>query len=116
VPHAPDGVEPSRIGRISMVDAAVLKSEGAHSWPFAQIGRPINSSPKYILGFNRAVPRLRLAGWLPGVLASEVVFDPSVTLLLLRTEADAIVGIEVAANRRRLWEGPSQPTLIRLQL
>ena len=116
LPHAPEGVESARIGRVSMVDDAVYKSEGAHSRPFAQIGRPIDSSSKYILGVNRAVARLGPAGWLPGVLASKVVFDASVALLLLRTEADALVEIEVATDRRGPRESPSQPPLIRLQL
>src|SRR5262249_21950815 len=81
LPHAPEAVQSARIGRIGMVDDGVLENEGAHSRPFAEIRWPIDSSPPYVLG-GRASP----AGWLPGVLASVVVFDASVVLLLITTE------------------------------
>src|SRR2546429_1752783 len=36
--HAPEAVEPARIGGIAVVDGAVLEHEGAHARPFAHVG------------------------------------------------------------------------------
>src|SRR6266849_6427162 len=109
-PHAPEGVQSARIGRIRVVDDAVLENKVAHPRPLAQVRRPIDSSSPHILviGAGSLEPGL---GRLPRVLASVVVFDASIALLLLRTEANAKVGIEVAAERRCPREGPSHPPL-----
>src|SRR5882724_4601209 len=73
LPHAPEAVQSARIGRIRVVDDAVLEGEGAHPRPLAEKGWHIDSCPKYVLG-----GRATRAGWLPGALALVVVFDASV--------------------------------------
>jgi hypothetical protein len=35
LPHAPETIEPPRIGGVGMVDGPVLVDECAHTWPFA---------------------------------------------------------------------------------
>src|SRR5882672_9269151 len=114
LPRAPEPVQSARIGRIRVVDDAVLENKGAHSRPLAQERRPIDANPPYILiiGTGSLKPGF---GRFQRVLVSVVVFDASIALLFLRTEANAKVGIEVAAERRRPREGPSQPPLIPLE-
>src|SRR5260370_42502477 len=72
-PHAPEGVQSARIGRIRVVEDAVLENKGAHPRPLAQERRPIDSSPPYILviGAGSLKPGL---GRLQRVLVSVVVF------------------------------------------
>jgi len=80
-----------------VVDDTVLENEGAHARPFAHERGPIDSGPPYVL--------VRGAGRLQRVLAMIVVFDVALTLLLL-SETDAVVKVEIAAERRgpiRRW-------------
>src|SRR4029077_13713280 len=94
-----------------VIDGAVLENESAHARPLAQKCWHVDPGPKYILGGRST--RVR---WLPGTLAAVVIFDAAVAQLLVRTESDAKVGVEFAAERRRPGKGPSQPQLVRLQL
>src|SRR5579872_3893374 len=87
LPHAPEAVQSARIGRIRVVDDAILDDESTHPRPLAEKSRHIDPSPVYILGGRAA-----RAGWLPGAFASVVVFDAAFAQLLFGTEADAVVG------------------------
>src|SRR5262245_15317085 len=85
--HAPETVQAPRIGRIGVVDDAVLEHESAEARPLACVGRRIGSAH----GREGGRPLSRA---FPGRLAPVVVFDAAVALLLL-AEPDAEVGVEV---------------------
>src|SRR3954468_21088296 len=38
--HAPEAVQPSRVGRIGVVHDAIVEHECAHAGPFVAVGRP----------------------------------------------------------------------------
>src|SRR5436305_6953620 len=42
--HAPEAVQPARIGGIGVGDDAVLDYERAHAWPLAPARRPVRSA------------------------------------------------------------------------
>src|SRR5205823_4323484 len=84
--HAPEAVQPARIGGIGVVDDAVLERERAHARPLAQVGGRVGS------GHRRHRGDISVVFWLPRILAPVVVFG-ALALLLLR-EPDAEVGVE----------------------
>src|SRR5262249_37537415 len=99
LPHATEGMQPARIGRIGMVDDAVLEHESAHARPLAQVRGPINPGSPYTLIIGRKRPKPG-AGWLQRVFAVIVVFDASIALIFLAVP-DALIAIKVPAGRRR---------------
>src|SRR5206468_1651334 len=107
--HAPEAVQSARIGGIRVVDDAVLEREGAHARPFARVSGRVCSA-------HGRVGSGPLAPAFPRRLAPVVVFDAPLALLLLFSEADAEVGVEVAAERGRPRKRPPHPPLVRLQL
>src|SRR5206468_6864480 len=76
--HAPEAIQSTRIGRIGMVDDAVLDHERAHARPLARVGERVGSAHGRHLGDRSLLPP-------PGVapdqrrarLALVVVFDAS---------------------------------------
>src|SRR5258708_24723148 len=107
--HAPEAVQSTRIGGIGVVDDAVLEHECAHARPLARVGGHVGSGHGRDLSVGPLLPDQR-----HGRLASVVVFDASLVLLLLG-KADVEVEVEVAAERRRPGERPPHPLLVRLQ-
>src|SRR3989442_3861332 len=106
--HAPEAVHSARIGRIGVVDDAILERERAYAGPLARVCGRVGSRH----GRERNSP---LAVALPGRLAAKVVFDAPLALLLLG-ESNAEVGVEVAAERGRPGKRPTHPPLACLQL
>src|SRR5580704_821959 len=41
---APQRIEPSRIGRVRVIDRAILKDKGTHSWSIACVGGRVGSA------------------------------------------------------------------------
>src|SRR2546430_13716579 len=66
--HAPEAVHSARIGRIGVVDDAILERERAYAGPLARVCGRVGSRH----GRERNSP---LAVALPGRLAAKVVFD-----------------------------------------
>jgi hypothetical protein len=93
LPHAPESVQSARIGRIRVIDDAVLQNIGTHSRPLAEKGWDVDARPVYVLG-----GRVTGVGRLPGIFAFVVVLDAAVAELLITAEADAKVGIEFTAE------------------
>lgn len=98
LPHAPKGIQSASICRIGVVDHTLLENEGAHARPFAHERGAIDSGSPYVL--------VRGARRLQRVLAMIVVFDAARPLLLL-SETDAVVEVEISAERRRPRETTS---------
>src|SRR5690348_15602943 len=48
--HAPEPVQSARVGRIGVIDDAILERERAHAWPLAPIRRPIGAGHRRELG------------------------------------------------------------------
>src|SRR5215475_3273814 len=44
--HAPQRVEPACVGRVGVVDVAVLQGEGAHAGPFGPVGPPVRADDR----------------------------------------------------------------------
>src|SRR5688500_8881657 len=111
--HAPETVQPARIGGIGVVDNAVLERERAHAWPLPRVRRHVGSGHVS----ERSGPvGCRARGYLGDrLLALVVVFDASRALLFLG-EPDAEVEVEVAAERGGPGEGPLHPARVLLQL
>src|SRR5262245_1279249 len=105
--HAPQPVQPTRIGGIGVVDDAVLEHECAHARPFARVRSRVGSSHGREGGSTRA-------GAFPGALLPVVVLDALALLLL--SEPDAEVRVEVAAVRGRPGKRPTHPVFVGLQL
>src|SRR5262245_49945013 len=103
--HAPEAVQPARIGGIRVVDDAVLEREGAHARPLARVRPRVRSASG---GHLRDGP---LAASLRDRLAPVVVVDVSFPLLRLG-EADVEVEVEVAAERRRPRKRPPHAPLV----
>ena len=112
--HAPQTVQSARICGIGVVDDAVLEHERAHARPLARVRGHVGSGTGRKLDGPLAAI-FRTLTLLPRRLAPVVVFDASLTLLLLG-EPDVEVGIEVAAERGRPGERPPHPPLVRLQI
>src|SRR5215204_6588047 len=74
--HSPEAVEAARVGRVRVVDHAVLERERAHSWPLARVGVRPGARLRRDLGDGRVA-----AHRLPLLLAPVVVLDPPVALL-----------------------------------
>lgn len=92
--HAPKTVESARIGRIRVVNDAVLERKGAHARPLARIGGNVGAARSRHLGHGSDVAAHLQVGRLPSLV---VVFDTTIALLIL-SEPDIEVGIEVAAE------------------
>src|SRR4029077_7579581 len=82
--HPPESVESTRIGRIGMVDDAILEHERAHARPLARVGGHVGSGHRRVIADRIA----RHAGRHPLVvayrqrrLAPVVVFDAALALL-----------------------------------
>src|SRR5215203_593955 len=112
--HAPEAIDSARVSGIRVIESAVLEHERAQAWPFAKVRALIGAGHPCEDG-GSVVRILRIGGGLKRRFAPEVVFDSFLPLLLLG-EPDAEVEVEVAAERRCPWEGPSHPLLVGLQL
>src|SRR5690606_27445951 len=93
--HAPQPVEPARVGRIGVVDDAVFHHERAHARPVAVVGGPVGAAHG-----GHQVFRLDAAAFLAGTpfeahIAVVVVFDVAGALLRLG-EPDVEIRIEIA--------------------
>src|SRR5260370_23232112 len=44
--HAPEGVDPALVGRVGVVDRAVLEHERAHAGPLLSVRRPVRSNAR----------------------------------------------------------------------
>src|SRR5262249_55865323 len=106
--HAPQAVHAARIRGIRVIDDAVVEHERADTGPLPRVRRRVGSA--HVRERARA-----LAAAFPRTLAPVVVVDPAVALLRLR-EPDAVVRVEVAAERRGPRERPPHALLVRLQL
>src|SRR5215469_842967 len=71
--HAPDGVHSALVGRVGVVDDAVLERESAHAGPFASVGLPVRAKGRLAPG----VPGAFLASRRAEVHGTEVVVDGS---------------------------------------
>src|SRR6266545_2001265 len=92
--HAPEAVEPARVGGVGVVDDAVLERERAHAGSLLRVGRPVRAGRGGPLG------EWPLAAGLPGRLQverAEVVLTDS-RLLLFLAVAGLEVGVEVGAE------------------
>jgi hypothetical protein len=108
--HAPEAVQSARVGGIGVVDDAVLEHERTHARPLARVRAHVSS------GHGRDLrDRPLVAAQLPRRLAPVVVFDAPLALLLL-SELDVEVEVEVAAERGCPGKRPPHPPLVRLQL
>src|SRR6478735_8528762 len=76
--HAPQTIQPARVGGIGVVHDAVLAHERAHPRPLARVGGRVGSGHGGELG-----DRTLVVAELPFPLALVVVFDAPVALLLL---------------------------------
>src|SRR6266542_237104 len=63
--HAPEAVEPARVGGVGVVDDAVLERERAHAGSLLRVGRPVRAGRGGPLG------EWPLAAGLPGRLQVE---------------------------------------------
>ena len=108
--HAPEAVQPSCIGGISVVDDAVLERERAHARPLARVRGRVGSGHGGEIG-DRLHDR-RHVHCVPA--APVVVFDDCLALLLLG-ERDVEVEVEVAAERGRPGKRPAHPALVGLE-
>src|SRR5216684_8331965 len=109
--HAPEGVYPSLVCRVGLVDQAILQRERAHAGPLSPVGRPVRSDQRRELSDEGIL----LSLWHPEVNCAEVVLDGTRPPLLLCVRHMEVV-VEVAAERRRPGEAPAHPLLVRLQL
>src|SRR6185437_9939621 len=109
--HAPEPVQSAGIGRIGMIDDAVIENESAEARPLAHIRSRLGSSPGRVLDndWRKRRRRHRVTA------ATVIVFGAPVALLLLG-DRDVEVVIEVATPRRRPGKGPAHPLFERLQL
>src|SRR5882757_5539636 len=79
--RSPEGVQPTCVGGIGVIDDAVLDHEGAHARPLARVGRQVGAGHGSALGGPLAAGvRLRIQRAAAGPV---VVFDGSLALLLL---------------------------------
>src|SRR5579871_6405905 len=107
--HAPEAVQPACVGRVRVVDGAILARERAHARTLARVGRPVRA--------RRRGPRVeRSADVLrrrPQRLLAEVVLESAFALLLLG-EGDAEVIVEVAPEGGGPGEAPAHSPLVAL--
>src|SRR5687768_3209060 len=83
--HAPEGVQPARIGGIGVVDDTVLEGERTHPRPLARVRAHVGSGHGRVVAdrITRHPSRDPLVvALLPGGLAPVVVFDAFALLLL----------------------------------
>src|SRR5437764_14288376 len=79
--RSPEGVQPTRVGGIGVIDDAVLDHEGAHARPLACVGRYVGAGHgRALSGPAPAAARLRVQRVAAGLV---VVSDGPVTLWLL---------------------------------
>src|SRR6185369_1682076 len=110
--HAPEPVEPARIGGIGVVDGAALAHERAEARPIAHERARIGAAHGRELrdGLRDRSRRIqRMAA------ALVIVFGAALALLLLG-DRDVEVEVEVAAMRGRPGERPAHAPLISLEL
>src|SRR6058998_2751668 len=110
--HAPEAVHSARIGRIGVVDDAVLEHERAHARSLARVRGHVGSGHGRELGGSPLAAGFPLHVQRP---APVVVFHAPLALLLLG-DRDVEVEVEVAAERGRPGKRPPHPPLVRLQL
>src|SRR5450432_1874778 len=110
--HAPEAVEPTRVGGIGVVDDAVLEHERAHAGPLPPERRPVGADARRDRRADGPSARLRRRLL---VLGREVVL-PDARPLLLLGDAHPEVVVEVASERRRPREAPAHAPLVRLHL
>src|SRR5262245_24620654 len=94
--HAPEPVEPARVGRVGVVDDPVLAGERAHPGLFPRERRPVRTGARREFSEWPLLPGLQ-AG--PDVVRMEVVLDDARALLFLCDRSVEIV-VEVAPERR----------------
>src|SRR5688572_11538863 len=111
--HAPEAVQPARVGGIGVVDGAVVEREGAHAGPLARIRSHVGSAHGREQGFRPLAATLLTGAPRQLRLALEIILDP-LALLLLRIGGGEVV-VEVAAVRGRPGKRPAHPPLERLQ-
>src|SRR5207247_111305 len=110
--HAPQAVHAARIGRIGVVDDAVLERERAQALSLTYERRPVGAGSGCDLGGRPLLAGLqqRLL-----VLGAEVVFHDVRPRLLLSPRRLQVVA-EIVSGGRRPGEPPPHPPLVRLQL
>ncbi len=109
--HAPERVQPARVGRIGVVDDTVREHEGAHARPLAHVGGRVDADTGRDLGDRSPgtdVRRQRAGG-------PVVVFEAPLALLRLG-QPDVPVEVEVALGRGRPRERPSHALPVRQKL
>src|SRR4029077_20268993 len=110
--HTPETVQSPRIGRVGVVDDALLESERAHARPLARVCERVGSAGGCELDDD----------WRWGccfvhrVAAALVVLIDGSRALLLLDERDVKVEVELAVERGDPGKGPSHSTLVGLQL
>src|SRR5207248_4812419 len=77
--HAPQAVQAARVGRVGVVDDAVLQRERAHTGSFLPVGLPVRADDRLAEG----VAGTLLVGRRTQVLLAEVVRDGSCFPFLL---------------------------------
>src|SRR2546429_4732367 len=110
--HSPKAVQSTRIGRVSVVDNAVLERERAHARPLAYVGVHVGAAHGGEL--TRAVG-CRARRYRGNRFLLFVVVVDSLALFLFR-ERGAEVGVELAVGRRRPGKGPAHSPFELLQL
>src|SRR6185312_6619509 len=100
--HAPQAVQPARVGRIRVIDDAVVEDERAHAGPLAKERRPVGADTGGDRGADAAAAGRRHR---PLVLGREVVRPDARPLLLLRDPHLEVV-VELAPERGRPREAP----------
>ena len=115
--HAPEGIQPARIGGIGVVDDAVLELERTHPRPLARVRGHVGSGHDRVIADrvpSQASRHPLVVLYLPGGLTLVVVFDAFALLLLGKRGAE--VEVEFAADRGRPGKGPPHPPFVVLQL
>src|ERR1700761_4277886 len=104
---APQSVEAPRIGRIGVVNGAVLDREGAHAWSIAHecssVGPARFREPRDGLRNLRRCQRM--------ITAPIIVLNAAFALLFLG-DGDVEIEVEVVAERGRPRERPPHPALV----
>src|SRR5262245_24790358 len=117
VVHAEERIHAAPIGRIGVVGNAVLERERAHARPFAMVREHVGPGHGRELGFRRVAAAFLTCA--PPEYVARRHLTPIVVVhgafaLLLLSEGDVEIGIELAAERRRPGKRPAHPLLVRL--